>query len=324
MVETPHRPVMLAEVLEALQPERATFLVDLTFGAGGHSRALLEAASSDARLIAFDRDASALKLGAERLGPRRAQATLMHADYRRFGEALDAHGFGRLFGGRRCVDAILLDAGVSSMQLDDGARGFSFREEAPLDMRMDPESPTTAASLLDEWDEAALRDVLRTYGEVKRAGHFAREILKARRAGSLETTADLARLCEEKAGWQEAKKSIHPATLVFQALRIAVNDELRGLEQAVREIPRRLLPGGRAAVIAFHSLEDRIVKRGFRDATRSDIPRGVPVRGDDATEFSLVGGLQRPTDVEVLDNPRARSSRLRVIERRRSADAPSH
>jgi 16S rRNA (cytosine1402-N4)-methyltransferase len=318
---TPHIPVMLDEVVESLRLSSAEFVVDLTLGAGGHSSALLQAASPDARLLCFDRDPHALEVAQHRLRGATQQVDYVHANYREFGSVLDERSFGEEEDGAYRVDAILLDAGVSSMQLDDGGRGFSWREDAPLDMRMDTTSSLTAGDWLDSVSLSELRDTLRNYGEVKRAGHFGTQIFKARREGRLETTTDLAELCEEISGAAEARKSVHPATLVFQAIRIAVNDELAGLREAVEQIPQRLRRGGRAAVISFHSLEDRIVKRGFRDATREDIPRGVPVRGDRSTEFRLIGGLQRPTDEEVARNPRARSARLRVIERQEGVDA---
>lgn len=314
--EAPHIPVLLDEVLASLQPDRSSFIVDLTLGAGGHSEALLDASAEGARLLAIDRDRTALALAGKRLEKFGDRVTLAKSNYRDFASVLDDEEFGVLEDGVRKVDAILLDAGVSSMQLDDAERGFSWRNDAPLDMRMSPDDPLTAAAWLDEIDESTLRWALRDYGEVKRAGHFARAIMEARRAGNLETTGQLADLCEAKAGRAEAKKSVHPATLVFQGIRIAVNDELAGLQEAVDAIPGRLTRGGCAAVISFHSLEDRIVKRSFRDATRTDVPRGVPIRGDDVTDFRLVDGLQRPTDAEISRNPRARSARLRVIQRR--------
>ena len=291
-----HAPVLVAEVISHLAPARGGLFVDCTLGAGGHSRALLEAGAS--RVLGLDRDRSALALAAQTLDDRLDRVDLVHADYRTLGDVLDAHGLTGVDGG------ILADLGVSSMQLDDAERGFSFRSDAPLDMRMDRDSGPTAADLLRTADEAALADIIYEYGEERFSRRIARGIVRARETAPIETTGQLAAIVRRAVpsrGWQR----IDPATRTFQALRIWVNRELDELDAFIRLAVSRLLAGARLAIIAFHSLEDRIVKHTFRALAQ-------------ATEPSIALITRRPieaTEEEVARNPRARSAKLRVAER---------
>ena len=291
-----HAPVLVAEVISHLAPARGGLFVDCTLGAGGHSRALLEAGAS--RVLGLDRDRSALSLAAETLHDRLDRVDMVHADYRTLGDVLDAHGLTGVDGG------ILADLGVSSMQLDDAERGFSFRSDAPLDMRMDRDSGPTAADLLRTADEAALADIIYEYGEERFSRRIARGIVRARETAPIETTGQLAAIVRRAVpsrGWQR----IDPATRTFQALRIWVNRELDELDAFIRLAVSRLLAGARLAIIAFHSLEDRIVKHTFRALAQ-------------ATEPSIALITRRPieaTEEEVARNPRARSAKLRVAER---------
>ena len=289
-------PVLVAEVSSHRAPARGGLFVDCTLGAGGHSRALLEAGAS--RVLGLDRDRSALALAAQTLDDRLDRVDLVHADYRTLGDVLDAHGLTGVDGG------ILADLGVSSMQLDDAERGFSFRSDAPLDMRMDRDSGPTAADLLRTADEAALADIIYEYGEERFSRRIARGIVRARETAPIETTGQLAAIVRRAVpsrGWQR----IDPATRTFQALRIWVNRELDELDAFIRLAVSRLLAGARLAIIAFHSLEDRIVKHTFRALAQADEP-----------SIALI--TRRPieaTEEEVARNPRARSAKLRVAER---------
>ena len=291
-----HAPVLVAEVISHLAPARGGLFVDCTLGAGGHSRALLEAGAS--RVLGLDRDRSALALAAQTLDDRLDRVDLVHADYRTLGDVLDAHGLTGVDGG------ILADLGVSSMQLDDAERGFSFRSDAPLDMRMDRDSGPTAADLLRTADEAALADIIYEYGEERFSRRIARGIVRARETAPIETTGQLAAIVRRAVpsrGWQR----IDPATRTFQALRIWGNRELDELDAFIRLAVSRLLAGARLAIIAFHSLEDRIVKHTFRALAQADEP-----------SIALI--TRRPieaTEEEVARNPRARSAKLRVAER---------
>lgn len=291
-----HVPVLVDEVRALLQPERGGVFVDCTVGLGGHARMLLEAGAS--RLIGIDRDPDALALARAALEPFGDRVTLVHADYRTLPAVLDAQGVGEVAG-------VLADLGVSSMQLDAEGRGFSFRRDEPLDMRMDRSRGETAAEMLDRVDETELADLIYRFGEERRSRQVARAIVTARQAGPIRTTGQLAEIVRRGVrarGWQR----IDPATRTFQALRIWVNGELDGLESFIGDAARRLQPGGRLAVIAFHSLEDRVVKHTLR----------ALARGDEAilavlTKHPVVAG-----DAEQAANPRARSAKLRAAERR--------
>jgi 16S rRNA (cytosine1402-N4)-methyltransferase len=286
---------MVEEVAQALQPERGGTFVDCTVGLGGHAQMLL--ARGATRLIGLDRDPAALAAAREALMEWPDRTELVHADYRDLAHLLDARGLAS-------VDGVLADLGVSSMQLDAEGRGFSFRRDEPLDMRMDPTRGETAASVLADIDEAALADVLFQFGEERKSRRIARAIVAARERQPIETTgqlADIVRRARSRAGWQR----IDPATRTFQALRIRVNRELEGLDAFLTAAAGRLAAGRRFAVLTFHSLEDRIVKHTFRALGRGDRPL-VRV----LTKHPLT-----PSDAEVAVNARARSAKLRAVER---------
>ncbi|HEY5619521.1 MAG TPA: 16S rRNA (cytosine(1402)-N(4))-methyltransferase RsmH [Vicinamibacterales bacterium] len=290
-----HEPVMVAEVVEHLAPARGGVFVDCTVGYGGHTRAILDAGAS--RVIGLDRDPEALQHATAALTPYAARVELVHDDYRRLNEVLDARDI-------TGVDGILADLGVSSMQLDEAGRGFSFRRDEPLDMRMDPTAGPTAADAIRDADERTLADVIYEFGEERHARRIARAIIEARSRGAVDTTgrlADVVRRAIPRRGYSR----IDPATRTFQAIRIWVNRELEGLDVFLTQAARRLRPGGRLAVIAFHSLEDRIVKHTLRSLqTAGEI--GLTIR----TKRPVV-----PSEAEVERNPRARSAKLRAAER---------
>lgn len=290
-----HEPVLTREVLEVLAPDRGGLFVDCTVGAGGHSVALLEAGAT--RLLGLDRDPSALALAAEALKAFRDRVELVHADFRELDAVLDGRGIGT-------INGALADLGVSSMQLDGPQRGFSFQRDEPLDMRMDPTSSRTAADLIRQSSELELAGVISEYGEERHARRVARAIVQARERAPIDTTrqlADLVRRAIPRRGWSR----IDPATRTFQAVRIWVNQELEGLEQFLVRLLRRMATGARAAIIAFHSLEDRIVKHTFRS-----IERAGDVSARILTRKPIV-----PSEDEIARNPRARSAKLRAIER---------
>jgi 16S rRNA (cytosine1402-N4)-methyltransferase len=280
--------------------------VDGTVGAGGHAQGILTASNPDGQLLGMDVDPMALALAEEKLAEFGERAHLVRASYTTMAEQLARLGW-------RKVDGILLDLGLSSMQLDSQARGFSFQSEAPLDMRFDPEAETTAAYLVNHLDEAELAKLLAKFGEEHRWRQVAKAIVNAR---PIYTTTELSRVV---AGVTSGGKSgIHPATRTFQALRIAVNGELEALEAVLPQCLEVLKPGGRLAIIAFHSLEDRLVKQFMRRESRDCIcPPGQPVCtcGHKATLREITSKPVRPQDDEVRSNPRSRSAKLRVAER---------
>ncbi|HEY8565766.1 MAG TPA: 16S rRNA (cytosine(1402)-N(4))-methyltransferase RsmH [Beijerinckiaceae bacterium] len=301
-----HVPVLLAEVCAALEPQKGGVVVDGTFGAGGYTRALLDADPAT-RVVAIDRDPDAIAAGAALAARSNGRLNLIPG---RFG-ALDALV---MEGGHDTVDAVVLDIGVSSMQLDEAARGFSFRHDGPLDMRME-RSGASAADLVNEAPEAELADIFFHYGEERRARAVARAIVEARRKAPIATTGQLAALV---AGLIRAEPGFHPATRVFQGLRIAVNDELGELVRALHAAEGVLRPGGRLAVVTFHSLEDRIVKQfmAARTGRGGSGSRHLPSQEPAQPSFATVTrGPVTPSDDEVLRNPRARSAKLRVAER---------
>ncbi len=290
-----HAPVLLRQVVAALRPERGGTIVDGTVGLGGHARALLEAGAG--RLIGIDRDLDALDRARDVLAPWAERTRLVHADFRHLGQVLEGLGLER-------VDGVLVDLGVSSLHLDAPGRGFSFRRDEPLDMRMDRTSAPDAATWLRTVSESDLADVVFRFGEERHARRVARAVIRERASRPIETTGHLAAVVRRAVpvrGWQR----IDPATRTFQAIRIAVNRELEALDAFVVATVARLTVEGRLAVIAFHSLEDRIVKHTLR-GLEHDGP--VPVRV--LTKKPIV-----PDDGEVTANPRARSARLRVAER---------
>ena len=305
-----HVPVLLNEVLEALAPRDGAIYVDATFGAGGYSRAILDAA--DCAVWGLDRDPEAIAEGRPLAESYDGRLTLVEG---RFGEMDDLVT-------ARPIDGVALDLGVSSMQLDRPERGFSFRADGPLDMRMGGSGPS-AADLVNGCPEAELADIIYRYGEERRSRRIARAIVEARRSERIERTLQLAEIV--RAAVKPRGETIHPATRTFQALRIAVNDELAEIDAGLAAAERLLAPGGRLAVVAFHSLEDRKVKNFLR--TRSGaLPRTsrhlpATTQVDRAPTFELLlKGARKPTTTEISVNPRARSARLRAA-RRTSADA---
>lgn len=303
---TQHLPVLASEAIEALAINPDGVYVDGTFGRGGHSRLVLEKLSARGRLIALDRDPAAIEAGQKLQDTRLA---LVRAPFSRLAEALDGLGVDK-------VDGILLDIGVSSPQLDEAARGFSFRLEGPLDMRMDPDSGMSAADWIAAADEDEMKEVIKRYGEERFARQIAHAIAAARKISPIRTTGELAQIVASAVRKREPGQ--HPATRTFQAIRIFLNHELEELEAVLPACVQRLKPGGRLAVISFHSLEDRIVKRFIREEERGEeLPRGLPVRAADIAPGRLkrVGKAIRATDAETKRNPRARSAVLRVAER---------
>ncbi|HVR44248.1 MAG TPA: 16S rRNA (cytosine(1402)-N(4))-methyltransferase RsmH [Thermoanaerobaculia bacterium] len=303
-----HDPVLLREVVELAVPARSDgILVDATVGLGGHSEALL-ARWPEARLIGIDRDPRALERARERLSDRGDRVRLVEGRHEALIDILEGEEIEQ-------VDLVLADLGVSSLQLDEAERGFSFRTEGPLDMRMGAAGPT-AAELVNGLEERDLARLLREWGEEPKAGPIARAIGRAREEAPIETTTRLAEIVRSvKRGRRDR---IDPATLTFQALRIATNEELVGLAGFVEAAVGRLVPKGRIAIISFHSLEDRIVKRTFRRLEGECIcPPGMPVCGCGA-ERLLRGVTRRPVEAgeeETERNPRSRSAKLRVAER---------
>lgn len=305
-----HNPVMLEETVSRLVTEPGGWYLDATAGAGGHSAALLAAAGLDARLLALDRDGDALELARAALAPFGERAVLERANFSEMAEVAGHRGLGGFRG-------ILMDLGVSSMQLDRPERGFSFRFDGPLDMRMDDREGRTAARLLAEAGEGELEDILRRYGEEPMARRIAKALVGARERGEApETTGQLAELVERAAGGRRGK--IHPATRTFQALRIAVNGELEALEKALPAALGLLAPGGRLAVISFHSLEDRIAKQFMvaHEGRMESLARGGARWTGQEPRARRVGRKPTcPTEEETSRNPRARSAKLRVLER---------
>ncbi len=290
-----HVPVMSAEVVQALAPGRGGLFVDCTVGLGGHAAAVLGAGAE--RLVGIDRDLDALAVARERLARWGGQVELVHANYREIGRVLDERGIGS-------VDGVLADLGVSSLQFDGEGRGFSFQRDEPLDMRMDRSAGPTAADLVADLSEQDLANVIYRFGEERFSRRIARVIVDARRAGPVSTTGQLAALVR-RAVPRKGYSPIHPATRTFQALRIVVNEELEGLEEFIDRACRRLASGGRLVVLAFHSLEDRVVKHTLRRLS-----------ADEPSSFRLLARrAMQPTDQEVAANPRARSAKLRAIER---------
>jgi 16S rRNA (cytosine1402-N4)-methyltransferase len=305
-----HQPVLVDEALDGLAIVREGHYVDATYGRGGHSAEILERLGGQGRLLALDKDPEAIAAGRRRFGGD-ARFSISHAGFEDFDAVV------RPWLATAPLSGVLFDLGVSSPQIDDPSRGFSFSHEGPLDMRMDPTSGQPAADWLAAVSEVELAHVLRLYGEEPRAKSVAAAIVRARARERIATTRQLADIVAAAAGGGRGKRRIHPATRVFQALRIVVNRELTALEKGLEQAAAMLAPGGRVAVISFHSLEDRIVKRFFARESRGD-PRyaGLPHMPPEARPtLRLCGRLIRPSDAEVARNPRARSARLRVAEK---------
>jgi len=306
-----HLSVMAQETLDCLQPVSGELYLDGTVGGGGHARLILERSAPEGRLIGLDRDRDALAKAGEVLAPFAGRVTLVHARFAEAGRVLAELGV-------EAVDGILLDLGVSSYQLDTPERGFSFRDDGPLDMRMDQSEGTTAAELLATLDEAELARIFRDFGEERHARRIARRIVAVRESAPLTTTRQLAELVRDAVPGGHAPSRIHPATRVFQALRIYLNGELDQVRDGVEAGLGLLRPGGRMAVISFHSLEDRIVKHCFRDAATGCIcPPKLPYCHCGKTPLVEVltrRGVRAGSE-ELENNPRARSAVLRAVRK---------
>ena len=297
--------------MEALSPATGSFQIDATAGGGGHAFRILEATSPDGRLLGLDADPLAIERTATRLARFGDRVVLRNVNFEQLETAANETGF-------EASDGVLFDLGLSSYQLAEEERGFSFRSTGRLDMRFDAESGAPASELLETLPEEELTHIFRTYGEEPAARRIARLVVDQRKRGPLGTPAELAALIERHIGsGPPGRRRIHPATRVFQALRIAVNRELQVLPTALAAALRVLRPGGRLVVISYHSLEDRIVKRFLADERRGCVcPPEVPVCVcGRAPRLRPLGRLQRPTDAEVDANPRSRSARLRAAER---------
>ncbi|USF88445.1 16S rRNA (cytosine(1402)-N(4))-methyltransferase RsmH [Candidatus Endoriftia persephone] len=305
---TTHRPVLLEEAVTALNITAEGIYIDGTFGRGGHSRRILKVLGERGRLIGIDKDPQAIVHGREQLGGD-ARFTIVQQSFAMIAQVAQNAGVA----GR--VDGVLLDLGVSSPQLDQAERGFSFLQDGPLDMRMDPNSGMSAAQWLAAATDKEIADVLKRYGDARHARRIARAIVAARQVEPILTTGRLAEIVSAaNPAWEKGK---HPATRSFQAIRIFINRELDDLQQFLGQVLEVLRPGGRLAVISFHSLEDRIVKRFMRDQAKGDrFPAGVPVtQAQLQPRLKLLGKAIRPGADETESNPRARSAVLRVAER---------
>ena len=296
---------MVREVIESLQPAPGKLMFDGTLGGGGHAEALLE---KGAQLVAMDQDTNALRHATERLKKYENRFCALHGNFRHFPEILAETGVSGF-------DGMLVDLGVSSHQLDEPARGFSFMNDGPLDLRMDQQSKRTAAELVNTESLAEIERVLREFGEEPQCRRIARAIVRAREKKPITTTSQLAKIVEGAVG---RKGKRHPATLTFQALRIAINDELAALHQFLELAPRWLKPGGRLVVISFHSLEDRTVKHAFNHLSKPflDSPEWPEPRPNKDHCMTLVNRKPlEPSEEEIKRNPRARSARIRVAQR---------
>ncbi|MEK6255994.1 MAG: 16S rRNA (cytosine(1402)-N(4))-methyltransferase RsmH [Chloroflexota bacterium] len=302
----PHRPVLYQEIIHALRPSSPGIYVDGTVGAGGHAAAILEASSPDGKLLGFDVDPSAISISKNRLAEYGERVTLVRASYTTLINQLNEIGWG-------LVEGIVLDLGASSMQFDRKERGFSFQSDAPLDMRFDPSSTTTAELLINSLSQTELADMIFRNSDEKYARRIATAIIEAR---PLSSTKQLVEVITSVV--KRRPHGIHPATRTFQAIRIAVNQELESIELVLPQLTAALKPGGRIAVISFHSLEDRLVKRYMREKSKSITrqPDDLPEVEDRKAELKLIN--RRPiqaSETEIVENPRARSARLRVAEK---------
>ena len=306
-----HISVLPRETIDSLNIRPDGIYVDGTLGGGGHASLIAVKLGEGGRLIGIDQDADAIRAAGERLKPFGDKVTVVRDNYVNLPTVLDNLGIPR-------ADGIDLDLGVSSYQLDNAERGFSYMEDAPLDMRMDRRSARTAANLVNEESEAELARIIRVYGEDRFSNQIARRIVETRAKKPIETTGELAALVKRVIPMRLQKTGGHPAMRTFQALRIALNGELTVLEQAIDEMILRLQPGGRLSIITFHSLEDRIVKEGFRrNASPCTCPPDFPicVCGKKSRGRVVTGKPIVPTAEEVAANPRSRSAKLRVFER---------
>ena len=306
-----HVPIMVSEVLELLEPARGGIFVDGTLGGGGHAEAVLSALPEGGRLFGIDRDDEALRAAGARLARFGDRFTAIKGNFFDMKALLAEHGIYR-------VDGILLDLGVSSHQLDAAERGFSYKAEAPLDMRMDQSAPLSARTVVNEWPEAELKRIFWEYGEEKFSGKIANRIVERRKEKPIETTTELAELIKSAIPAKFRNEPQHPARRCFQAIRIAVNGELDGLNDAIRAAHDLLNPGGRLAILTFHSLEDRIVKNAFRTFENPcTCPKSAPVCicGKKPTAKVLTRHPLIASEQEQKENSRATSAKLRAIVR---------
>jgi len=307
MCDYQHRPVLLEEAVDSLNIRPDGIYLDGTFGRGGHSEAILARLSQEGRLISLDRDPEAVAAGMERLG-KDVRFSIVQGNF------ADMERYVSEWGVEEGLDGILLDIGVSSPQLDNPDRGFSFMGDGPLDMRMNPLQGVSAKEWLAEASERELTRVFREFGEERHARRIARSIVMTRQKQRLETTGQLARLIEETIGRREKNK--HPATRCFQAIRIYINDEMAQLARGLEEAIKLLRPGGRLVVISFHSLEDRLVKRTIREAARpGPVRKNIPQHPDHKPLLKPIGRAIKASETELSVNPRARSAVMRVAER---------
>ena len=298
-----HKPILVKEILSLFpSPVKKAWVLDTTFGAGGHTTAVLRYSSSFS-VIALDRDLSAIQWGLKNIKPHfpEDRLYLIHADFHQYSRLI-RNSF-PLFIKEGGFDIIITDLGVSSPQLDQAHRGFSFYKEGPLDMRMDTTQSFTARDIVNHWSEAELMGLFSSYGEIYNSSPVVKMLIRERKRGPIDTTKKLADLIVKKQGWR--KKGVHPATSYFLALRLKVNNELEGLKQAVPQMIQSLNPKGRLFILTFHSLEDRLVKQAFREAKH--------LQNKDFVYLSKRG--IRPSQEEIKKNPRARSARLRVFEK---------
>ena len=319
-----HIPVLLDRCVELLTPAltrrssdgSGAVLVDATLGAGGHAERFLTELPG-LRLIGLDRDPDALWIAGERLAPFSERVLLARTRFDGIGDVLAESGYWASESGQPRIDGVLFDLGVSSMQLDRAERGFSYSADAPLDMRMDPDAELTAAEVLNSYDEKSLSRILREFGEERFASRIARQIVRRRTGRPFTRTGELVELLYEAIPAPARRTGGHPAKRTFQALRIAVNGELDALRDALPAAMGALGPGGRIAVMAYQSLEDRIVKTTFAAATASRTPQGLPVElpGHEPEFASLTRGAERAGSAEIELNPRSASARLRALEK---------
>ncbi len=301
-----HQPVLYNEIIHFLQPQRSGRYIDGTVGAGGHARGILDASEPDGILLGLDLDTTALELARKNLESYQDRVFLVHSSFGNLRKQLNAMGW-------QMVDGILLDLGLSSMQIDTPGRGFSFRQEASLDMRFNQQNPLSAKDLVNNLPEGELADLLFKYGEERRSRQVAKAIVKSR---PIESTLELAKIIASATS--SGRPGRHPATRSFQALRIAVNDELSVLEEVLPQAISSLKQNGRLAVIAYHSLEDRIVKHYFRQESQDCIcppEQIVCICGHKAAVKVITKRPIRPQEEEIIRNSRARSARLRVVEK---------
>lgn len=308
-----HKTVLLDEAVEGLNIKADGIYVDCTLGGAGHSKEIVKRLSENGRLICFDQDTTAIEVAKERLKDYLAQITFVHANFRNLKKELEGIGITK-------VDGILYDLGVSSPQLDTPERGFSYHHDAPLDMRMNQNATLTAFDVVNDWAYEDLVRIFYRYGEEKFSKGIARKIEAARSEAPIETTAELAELVKSGIPAATRRTGGHPARRVFQAIRIAVNDELGAAEDSLTDAITLLKPGGRISVITFHSLEDRLCKEIFKEASSlPDLPRNLPIIPEGMEpELTLITRKPMiPTEEEITENKRARSAKLRIAEKRK-------